>query len=211
MLKGFLTKIGITGLLDKVRIAGLTIADHLKQNRVNTKASFTGLFKRAVMGDAPVEQFVEKLGTMAKTRKRQTLTTLKNIMGAVRGQARAVVVGRKAGTWHNNGILDGVTTSICRSYMFSSWDLPYSEIPEKPPRVSVTPHPCRSFLTFVKKDDPAPTRSSFMDEFNADESLQRELLGAKRFEAYKAGKLTITSFAQFERVVLTTLEDLGLQ
>lgn len=210
MLKDFLTRVGITKLLGSVRIGGLTVKEHLDRNTENTVTGFKNLFRRVVFGGVPLDQAIEQAGKLSKRRKRQTLTTIKNIMGAVRGQVRAIQVGRKSGAWHNNGILDGKTTSVCTGYMYSSWELPYAQIPDKPPRVAVTPHPCRSFLTFVKDGDTAPAKTSFMEQFNGDEALQAELLGPTRFDAFKRGELQIRSFPEYEKSVLNTLDDLGL-
>lgn len=210
MLKEFLKKTSIGLLLGKVRMGGQTIAEHLKQNRINTKTSFTDTFKRAVMGDAPLEQVIDQLGKVSKRRKRQTLTTLKNVMSAIRGQARATVVGRRKGRWFNQGVLDSGTTERCLHYMTASWDLPYSEIPERPPRVQIIPHPCRSILVFRTDSQEPPEQTPFMEQFNSDEDLQRELLGKTRFEAYKKGELPINTFSQYEKSVLLTLDELGL-
>lgn len=213
MLKDFLTKTGITKLIDSVRLAGLTVADHLKVNRNNTKTTLKNLFKRSVMGEVAPDVFSEQLSKTVKTRKRQTLTTLKNVMSGVRGRGRAVLsVGRK-GTWYNNGTLDGKTTAICSSYMGASWPTPpakYADIPDKPPRVSVTPHPCRSFLTFVPEGKAAPNQADFMEQFNASEELKEELLDPVRYKAYAEGRLTINSFADYEKATLNTIEELGL-
>lgn len=209
MLKDYFTKAGIEKLLSRVRIGGDTIASHLRQNRENNKAGYYQLFKRAVRAKLSLDQFATGLQKKVKTRKRHTLTTLRNIMSSIRGEARAILATGQ-GTWHNNGVLDGKTTEICAGYIGASWELPYSQIPDKPPRVSITPHPCRSFLTFVKEGEQAPNQAPFMEQFGADEELQKELLGPTRFEAYKSGSLMIDSFVDYEKSVLTTLEDLGL-
>lgn len=211
MLKEFFSKKGIKKLIDRVRIGGMTVNAHLTKNRTNTKAMFDGLFTRMVMGEATLDQAVEEVNKVAKTRKRQTLTTIKNVMHSVRGQARAITVGGQAGTWYNVGTLDGVQTHVCFGYMGDSWDIPYSQILDKPPRVSVTPHPCRSFLVFRKRgDNTLPPEPPFMEQFNASEDLQRELLGKKKFEAYKRGEFKIRSPAEYEKRKLTSVKELGL-
>ena len=209
MLDEFFSKKGIKKLIDRVRIGGMAVNAHLTKNRTNTKAMFDGLFTRMVMGEATLDQAAAEVNKITKTRKRQTLTTLKNVMGSVRGQARAAVVGSQAGTWYNIGTLDGVTTKICAGFMGHSWDIPYSQIPDKPPRVSITPHPCRSYLQFRKRGDNAPPpEPDFIDQFNASEDLQRDLLGTTRFAMLAAGTLVINSFPDYEKAVLNTIDEI---
>lgn len=214
MLKEFLTKIGVKKLIDSVRLAGMTIAEHLTVNRNNTKRTFKGLFKRNVMSEAAPEVFSTQLDKIIKTRKRQTLTTHRNIQAANRAKMRERLSRNKKGTWFNNGVLDGNTTNICASYAGASWsttEFTYAEIPDKPPRISETPHPCRSRLVFVAEGEQQEEERPFIAQFNENEDLQRELLGKTRYEAYKGGELKINSFVDYEKTVLNTLEDLGLE
>lgn len=210
MLSKFFNKDGIAQFLSKVRLAGMTVSSHLAENRANTKRLLKDLFKRMVMADVPGETFAQSLGKLVKARKRHTLSTLKNIMSAIRGRGRAILSMGQKGTWYNVGVLDAATTRICRRYMFSKWRLSYEQIPDRPPRVAETPHPCRSFLKFVPDGQEPPDQTDFMSEFNSSEALQLELLGKHRFRAFKQGKLQITSFAQYEHATLNTLEELGL-
>ena len=209
MFDEFLSKSGIKKLIQRVRISGATIASHLRENTENSKRSFKSVWKRLVLSDEKPETYITELQKVAKTRKRQTLNTLKNTMSAVRGQGRAIAAMGKKGTWVNNGTLDSSQTHICTSYMGATWRVPYSQIENKPPRVPPV-HPCRSFLTFVADGNEIPKETPFMEQFNASEELQRDLLGPTRFEAMQRGELKISSFAEYERSTLTTLEELGL-
>ena len=209
MLKDFFTKRGIKNLLDKVRVGGATVKSHLDANKKNSIESFFGLFKRVVMAGTDIDIAIAEATKLAKTRKRQTLNTLKNILAAVRGQGRAVMAMGKKGIWANSSVLDGNTTEVCRNHVGMTWRLPYSEIPNKPPRVPPA-HPCRSFLIFRQDGFDYVDERPFMDQFNASEDVQLDLLKPTRFEAFKKGELKINSFAQFERVVLTNLVELGL-
>ncbi len=210
MIRDFFSKKGIAKFIDKVRLSGSTIAEHLRENNENTKRAFKNLFKRSVKADLKVEVFAQELEKTAKTRLRHTRNTLKNTLSAVRGQARAIGSYGKKGAWHNVGVLDSATTPVCANYMGAVWHQPYSEIYNKPPRIP-PPHPCRSFLVFRKEGDEAPSQESFMDQFDASEDLQREMLGKNRFDAYKKGELEINSFSQYESAVLHTLKELGLK
>ena len=209
MLRRLFNKDGIAQFLSKVRLAGMTVSSHLAENRANTKRLLKDLFKRMVMADVPAETFAQSLGKLVKARKRHTLSTLKNIMSAIRGRGRAILSMGQKGTWYNRGILDSHTTDVCASHMGRSWRMTYSDIPNKPPRVPPA-HPCRSFLTFVKDGDTPPDERAFMEQFNENEALQLELLGKQRYRAFKQGKLQITSFAQYEHATLKTLKELGL-
>lgn len=213
MLKGFLTKIGVKKLINSVRLAGMTVAEHLTVNRNNTKRVFKDVFKRNVMAEASPKVYSEQLDKIIKTRKRQTRTTHQNIQAANRAKMRERLARNKKGTWFNNGVMDAKTTKICAGYMGASWptsEFTYAEIPDKPPRVGETPHPCRSSLVFVPEGETRERERPFMEQFNEDEDLQRELLGKTRYEAYKSGELKIDSFVQYENSVLNTLEDLGI-
>lgn len=186
------------------------MAETTKANRQNTKSTMFGLFKSSVRNKVPVEVFMQSLGKVVATRKRQTLATLKNVMTAVRGQARAVLATGQSGRYFNVGVLDSSQTTVCARYIGMSWPAPYSAIENKPPRTPPV-HNCRSMIVFRKDGDPEPDETPFMDQFNASEELQLNLLGKTRFDAMKRGDLRITSFAQYERSVLTTLDEMGLK
>jgi len=192
MLKDYLTKKGITKLLDKVRISGLTPSFFLTENKANTKSALKKLFKRHVMNESPADVFSRDLTKTIKARKRFTLA-----------------FGRK-GVWHNLGTLDSGTTHICASYMGMKWDLPYRDIPDKPPRIAEVYHSCRSSLVFVEAGESEPDQRPFMEQFNDSEELQLDMLGKTRFDAFKSGELKITSFKDYEKSVLNTIEELGL-
>ena len=209
MLREFFTKTGIVRFLSRIRIGGFTVKSTLRENRANSKRALKQAFRSAVYGETDPAVFAQTLRKVVKTRKRQTLTTFKNIMVSVRGQARAVLATGK-GKWYNRGILDGATTDICIAHMGKVWDIPYSQIPNRPPRTPPI-HQCRSFLDWVPDGDPAPDERPFIEQFNASEELQRELLGKTRFEAFKAGDLPITTFPMYEAAVLLTLAELNLE
>lgn len=210
MFKKFLSKTGIAKLIDRVRISGATVGSLLNENTDNSKRAFKGMWKRLVLSDQKPETYLAELQKTGKTRKRQTLNTLKNTMSAIRGQARAVAAFGRRGVWANNGTLDSGTTPICAFHLSMTWPQPYSAIPNKPPRIPPV-HPCRSFITFVPEGEALPSEAPFMEQFNGSEELRRDLLRPSRFEAIKRGDLPpIKSFAQYERTTLTTLEDLGL-
>ena len=206
MLNQFFTRSGIVNFLRRVRSRGFTPTALLRRNRNNTRQQLKDAFAVAVNSDHESARFAEDLNSIVRRRKISTLVTLRGLMSSVRGQARAVLATGKRGRWHNVSVLDGRTSTICIGYIGQSWDGPYSDIPDKPPR-----HPnCRSFLRFVEDGDPIPDERPFIEQFNESEEVQLDLLGAKRFEAFKNGDLPINSVAQFERAVLNTLEDLGL-
>ena len=209
MIKFLLTKTGITGLINKVRVGGETIPSTLRVTRNNTKRALKALWRIAVRNDLDPETFSLRLDSVINTRKRQVLTTLKNIMTAVRGQVRNAVRTERSGRWVNNGVLDGNTTDICIQHMGREWRMAYADIPNRPPRVPPI-HRCRSFLRWVADSEQYTPEPPFMDQFNGDEDLQRDLLGKTRFEAFQRGELTINTFGQFEAAVLNTLDDLGI-
>ena len=210
MLRELLTKQGIKKLLGRLRIGGRTPASILKENRSNTKAALKRNFRDSVMADVDSATFAQSLGQVVKSRKRQTLSTLRNIMSSVRGEARAVLAAGRKGAWHNVSVLDGNTTQICIEHVGQSWRLPYSQIPNKPPRVPPV-HDCRSFLRFVEDGEQFRAEAPFITQFKDDEELQREMLGPTRFEAFRRGELKINTYGQFEKATLNTLEDLGIE
>jgi len=210
MLKDYLTKKGITKLLDKVRISGLTPSFFLTENKANTKSALKKLFKRHVMNESPADVFSRDLTKTIKARKRFTLNNLRNLMSGIRGEARNIQAFGRKGKWFSRGVLDSGTTHVCASYFGQSWDLSYADIPDKPPRIAEVYHPCRSFLQFVEAGETEPDERSFMDQFNDSEELQLDMLGKTRFDAFKSGELKITSFKDYEKSVLNTIEELGL-
>ena len=50
-----------------------------------------------------------------------------------------------------------------------------------------------------------------IEQFRESEDLQRELLKPRRFAAFQNGDLQINSFSDFNRAVLLTLRELGLE
>ena len=207
-LRDFFTREGIRRFLSRIRVGGFSVNETLRENNRNTQASFLNKFRQAVRADMPVETAIREFGAVARSRRNHTLRTLKNIMVAVRGQARAVIAGRRNGFWLSRGILDSATTDICVMLKGARYDLPYSQVPNKPPRTPPI-HPCRSFLQFVPEGEQPPTEESFETLWRDNPELQRELLGPTRFEAFENGELgRIETFAQFERVVLTPVSEL---
>lgn len=97
---------------------------------------------------------------------------------------------------------------MCLGFVGQSWPKPYSAIPEKPPRTQKLIHRCRSYLDF--RELPPENTESFIEQFKKDEGLQLKLLKPKRYQAYKDGRLQINSYAQFEKVVLYNLDELGI-
>lgn len=212
MFKEFFTKKGIINLLSKVRIGGFTPFALLKDNRKNTARILRLLGKRAINGDVPAESFLQTLSKTIKTRKRHTLINLRNIFTGVRGHARNLQSLGKKGKWYNRGVFDSKQTVVCGSFMGMSWDMPYSQIPDKPPRIAEIYHPCRSGLEFVKAGEPEPDERPFMVQFNEmSESQKIEMVGKKKYAAVKEGKEKLESFKDYERLVLTNLDDLGIK
>lgn len=196
--------------IDKVRVGGFTVPSILKRNRDNTKKTLLDGFRSALNADVDLAAYSRSLEKAAKTRKRATLTTLKNTYSAVRGQARAILATGKSGIWANSSVIDGNTTDICMAHVGRTWRMPYSQIENKPPRIPPS-HPCRSILLFRQDGRQYEEERPFMDQFNDNEGLQKELLGKTRYNAYKDGKLSISSFAEYEKNTLNTLDDLGLK
>ena len=209
MLKEFLTATGIAKLIDRIRIGGLTVRDTLKTNRDNTKFQLKQLWKRAVRGEWEASTFAIELDKVIKTRERETLTTLKGVMLATRGEARAILAPR-GGYWISRGVLDGSTTPICTRLRGARYDVPYSQISDKPPR-SPPPHRCRSFLTHHEDGSQPPAEESFEQAWRGNDELQKELLGPKRYEAYKAGAFgRIETYAQYEKAILVPVSELDI-
>ena len=210
MLRDLLTREGIKKLLGRLRIGGRTPASILKENRENTKAALKRNFRDSVMADVDSATFAQSLGQVVKSRKRQTLSTLRNIMSSVRGEARAVLATGN-GYWLSRGVLDSGTTEICARLKGARYHTTYSQIPMKPPRVP-PPHPCRSFLVWVPEGTKPPAEETFEQEWRNNPELQRDLLGKAKFEAFERGELgRIETYAQYEKVVTKTLEDLGIE
>ena len=209
MLREFFTRAGIRRFLSRIRVGGFGVNEILRDDSRNTQAAFLSRFRQAVRADMPVETAIREFGAVARSRRNHALRKLKNIMVAVRGQARAVIAGRRNGRWFNRAIFDENITDTCASFIGATWDVPYSEIERKPPRTPPI-HPCRSWLQFVPDGDPEPDERPFIQQFNEDEDAQLGLLGRTKFEAFRAGELEINSFAQFERIRLTRVDELNL-
>lgn len=199
----------LMGASSAVKVGGFSIIETILKNRENTKRMKQDLIEQAARNDWTPEVLDEQLAVLSKRRRPQTLTTYKNIGVAVRGYARSLLtIGRK-GRYYNVTVLDEKTSHVCLGYVGASWPKPYSAIPEKPPRIQRLVHRCRSYLEF-SGDEPADTRT-FIEQFkDGNDALQEQLLGPVRFRAYKEGRLQINTYAQFERAVLNTIEDLGL-
>lgn len=196
-------------LLPKIEVGGFSILETIRQNRENTRLAHNSVIERAVKNNWPVEELDSQLEKMQKARRVHTLTTYKNIGAAVRGHARSLLaIGRK-GRFYNVSVLDEKTTHVCLGYVGQSWPKPYSAIPEKPPRTQRLIHRCRSYLEF-RGSAPSDTRSFIQQFRDGDDEFKREMLGPRRFEAYKSGKLPINSYAQYEKSVLYTLEELNI-
>lgn len=210
-IKSSVTKIKdkLMGVSSAINVGGFSIIDNVLQNRKNTKRMKEELAERSVKNKWTPEVFDEQLATLRKRRKSQTLTTYKNIGSSVRGYGRSLLAIGRSGRFYNVTVLDEKTTHVCLGYVGMSWPKPYSAIPEKPPRVQRLIHRCRSYLEF--RSSPPEDNGGFMQQFNeGGDELQRQLLKPKRYEAYKAGKLSINSYAQFEKVVLFNLDELGI-
>lgn len=208
LIKKGASKIG--DFLGKIRVGGFTVSSVLKRNRENTIGTLLDVFRSALLSDVDLATYSQTLEKTIKTRKRAALNTLRNTFSAVRGQARAILATGKSGIWSNVSVLDERTTEVCRSHVGMTWNTPYSQIPNKPPRIPPT-HPCRSILLFREDGTKYEEEKPFMEQFNSDEKLQKELLGTTRYEAYKSGSLEINSYGAFEKSVLNTLDDLGLK
>ena len=207
-LRDFFTRAGIRRLLSRIRPGGFTVNDILRDNNRKNKEAFREVFRQAVRNNMPLEVAIREFDRVSSSRKAHSLRTFKNIMVAVRGQARAVIAGRRNGFWLSRGILDSATTNICVRLRGARYHLPYTQVPDKPPRVPPI-HPCRSFLQFVPEGEQPPTEESFETLWRDNPELQRELLGPTRFESFQNGDLgRIETFAQFERVVLTPVSEL---
>ena len=207
-LRDFFTRAGIKRLLSRIRPGGFTVNDILRDNNRKNKEAFREVFRQAVRNDMPLDVAIREFGRVSSSRKAHSLRTFKNIMLAVRGQARAVIAGRRNGFWLSRGILDSATTNICVRLRGARYHLPYTQVPNKPPRTPPI-HPCRSFLQFVPEGEQPPTEESFETLWRDNPELQRELLGPTRFESFQNGELgRIETFAQFERVVLTPVSEL---
>ena len=207
-LRDFFTRAGIRRFLSRIRPGGFTVNDILRDNNRKNKEAFREVFRQAVRNDMPLDVAIREFDRVSSSRKAHSLRTFKNIMVALRGQARAVIAGRRNGFWLSRGILDSATTNICVRLRGARYDLPYSQVTNKPPRTPPI-HPCRSFLQFVPEGEQPPTEESFETLWRDNPELQRELLGPTRFEAFENGELgRIETFAQFERVVLTPVSEL---
>jgi len=209
MLKEFLTRIGARRFLDRVRVGGMTVKEHMRMNRRNSEAAFVNLFRTMIRSDQPIGTVVTEAAKVSKSRKAATLRTLRNVMTGVRGRARATLATGQ-GRFHNRAVFDENITHTCAKFIGESWPKPYSAIPNIPPRVPPV-HPCRSWIQWVPEGEPAPDERPFITQFNESEELQKDLLGPARFEAFKNGDLPITTFSQYERSVTFTLSELGLR
>ena len=207
-LRDFFTRAGIRRFLSRIRPGGFAVNNILRDNNRKNKEAFREVFRQAVRNDMPLDVAIREFDRVSRSRKAHSLRTFKNIMVAVRGQSRAVIAGRRNGYWLSRGILDSGTTDICARLKGARYDLPYSQVPNKPPRTPPI-HPCRSFLQFVPEGEQPPTEESFETLWRDNPELQRELLGPTRFESFQNGELgRIETFAQFERVVLTPVSEL---
>ena len=197
-------------LFGKIDVGGFTVDDCIKKSRENTKRMYGDIIRRSIANKWDAETLDAELNRLYKSRKTQILTTYKNIMSAVRGYGRSLLsIGRK-GRFYNVTVLDERTTHVCLKYVGMSWAKPYSAIPDKPPRIQVLIHRCRSYLEFRTK--PPENNKTFIQQFNdGGDDLQLKLLKPERFKAYKDGKLKINSYADFEKAVLFTLEELKLK
>lgn len=211
MLKDFFSIKKIGGFIDKVRVGGFTVKEMLKKNKQNTVFALKELTERAVRSEMEAETYIQELGKTFKSRRRKLLTNLKNIMSSVRGKARDIQSFGKKGKWYNVGVFDSNQTEICASYMGESWDIPYEQIPDKPPRISVTYHPCRSILEFIESGEPPIDQAPFKTQFgNASDEVKEGLLGKTKFKAFQSGEFEINSFADYEKIRRWTLDELGL-
>lgn len=194
----------------RIGVGGFTIVETILQSRKNTRRMYAELRERADKNAWGLDVYDAQLEALRKRRKVQVLTTYKNIGSAIRGYARSLLAIGQQGRYYNVTVLDEKTTHVCLRYVGQSWPKPYSAIPDKPPRTQELIHRCRSFLTF--RATPPDNQDSFITQFkNSDDEFKLKLLKPKRFEAYKAGRLKINSYAQFEKTVLFTLEELGLE
>ena len=208
------TKASIKKIREKffplVDVGGFSILETIKRSRQNTKRMHDDLNERSAKNKWPPAERDRQLAVLQKRRKVQVLTTYKNVGSAVRGKARSLLAIGREGRFYNVTTLDEKTTHVCLGYIGKSWPKPYSAIPEKPPRLQRLIHRCRSYLEF--RSTPPDDNRSFITQFkNGDDDFKLMLLGPKRFEAYKAGRLQINSYNQFERVVLFTLKELNLK
>jgi|GEM_PF-4141614 len=194
----------------KIDVGGFSIIETIKRSRQNTKRMHDDLIDRRIRNDWTTEEYDGQLAALKKRRQVQLLTTYKNIGSSVRGYARSLLAVGREGRFYNVGVLDERQTTVCAGYMGQSWPKPYSAIPERPPRTQRVIHRCRSYLEF-RTSEPDDTRD-FITQFNdSDDELKRQLLGPVRFEEYKAGRLPINSYSQYERAKLFTLEELGIE
>jgi len=206
-LSDFFSRKGVVKLLDKVRSSGYTPSALLKRNRDNTKRDLKSLFRTAVLDGHSSEQFAGDLERTIKARKRRTLTTMRGLMSSIRGQARAVLATGRSGRFYNVSVIDSRTSVICLGFVGKSWPKPYSDIGSPPPRHAN----CRSYLVFVGDGNNPPDGRSFEQIWrDGGDELHRELLPKTKYEAFKRGELEISTFKQYEDVIIHTLDDLGL-
>ena len=129
-------------------------------------------------------------------------------------------------------ILDSKTTEVCRSFNGLTY---FYKFPDKGtlPYQAMPPlhHRCRSFVTPITKSyqelglDPdsltagqktllaggVPQTQSYAEWFNSQsDKVQREVLGATRYTAYKNGSIKINSFtSNGQRLTIKQLEKAG--
>ena len=195
------------GIID---VGGYSIDSVLEKSRENTRLRYKDVIERSIKNNWDAETLDSQLNTLYKSRKTQILTSHKNIMSSVRGYGRSLLAVGRSGRFYNVTVLDEKTTHVCIEYIGQSWPKPYSAIPNKPPRIQILIHRCRSYLEFRSK--PPEDNQTFITQFNnGGDELQLKLLKPERFKAYKDGKLKINSYSQFEKAVLFTLKELKLK
>ena len=196
-------------LFNLIDVGGYSITEVLNKSKENTAKRYKELINRSIKNNWDADTLDQELNRLYRSRKSQILTSHKNIASSVRGYARSLLSIGRSGRFYNVTVLDEKTTHVCLGYVGQSWPKPYSAIPNKPPRIQVLIHRCRSFLQF--RSSPPENNEKFITRFNKDEEFQLNVLKPKRFKLYQEGKLKINSYADFEKSVLFTIKELDLK
>jgi hypothetical protein len=190
-------------------VGGLSVIEALftsdKSLIKNTASALKQLAITAIRQGLTPQEFAEKLDKTIKTKKREALSTLKDVMSATQHEIRAKT-SKNVIKWVNYGIMDDRQSLICARYMGMEWKK-WSDLKprDKPPRHKN----CRSKVLPMKKGDKQLKQDPLIIQFlNSGKAKQKKYLGVRRYEAWQRGDIEIKTNKQLLRVKTFKIKDL---